>query len=343
MGEKDLKHYIVSTYLANTGIDYKMSGRFVDYDSSFLTKDLVYLDSGKKVKQMEISLGDLATKRTATDWALANGAYTDWENYFGVKFGCVTYLLRTARSKNSIDAVNNDGSMVSRDMLSMNKDRCYSICPSMRLDAKAIASAKEKSKDNFKIEEFVGAWREVLFHTIQFGEYPKSYVGDKLNKKLENIYLNGFADTLRRTGNQYLGRISDGNALEYFDEYEYGGQRYVRVKVNSYGGDMISEDGSGLEGGTWNWIKVEPIAWEIRNWDDMPKSINPAGSGSAKTIDVRTAEAIACIPFYPNDKDANRSMWQNSTIRGYLNGINVMNITENGNPAYSAPNGGDFR
>lgn len=35
-------------------------------------------------------------------------------------------------------------------------------------------------------------------------------------------------------------------------------------------------------------------------------------------------------------------MWQNSTIRGMLNGINVMNITKNGNPSFAAPKGGYF-
>jgi len=27
--------------------------------------------------------------------------------------------------------------------------------------------------------------------------------------------------------------------------------------------------------GTIRWVKVEPISFVIRNWDEMPKSINP--------------------------------------------------------------------
>ena len=35
-------------------------------------------------------------------------------------------------------------------------------------------------------------------------------------------------------------------------------------------------------------------------------------------------------------------MYQNSTVRGFLNGINVCNLKENGNPKFAAPNGGNF-
>ena len=51
---------------------------------------------------------------------------------------------------------------------------------------------------------------------------------------------------------------------------------------------------------------------------------------------------ISNLPFYPM-RDENGNLYQNSTIRGFLNGIDVRDITENGNPEYSASNGGDFR
>ena len=106
----------------------------------------------------------------------------------------------------------------------------------------------------------------------------------------------------------------------------YNGQKYVR------------------DDHRWepSWKKVEPIKWIIKNWEDMPKQINPKGSGKASAIEINSEEAIACLPFYPNENDLNGNTWQNSTIRGYLNGINVNDIKENGNVNYTAPNGGDF-
>ena len=50
------------------------------------------------------------------------------------------------------------------------------------------------------------------------------------------------------------------------------------------------------------------------------------------------------MPFYPIEEYNSfpSAMWQNSSIRGYLNGYNVNNIQNNGHTAYPAPNGGDF-
>ncbi len=75
----------------------------------------------------------------------------------------------------------------------------------------------------------------------------------------------------------------------------------------------------------------------------MPKSINPRGNGKATLIDVRSKEIIlGGIPFYPNTDDENCSFWQNSAVRGYLNGMNVNNIKSNGNTKYTASMGGNF-
>ena len=58
---------------------------------------------------------------------------------------------------------------------------------------------------------------------------------------------------------------------------------------------------------------------------------------------LKTENAILSgICFYPNKNDENCNLWQNSSIRGYLNGYNVNNITGNGNLDYTAPNGGNF-
>ena len=90
-------------------------------------------------------------------------------------------------------------------------------------------------------------------------------------------------------------------------------------------------------------LKLNLLYGKIRNWDELPKEINPTGSGKAKFIDIKTDEAIISgIPFYPDYNDENCSIWQNSTVRGYLNGINVNNIKTNGNTRFTASKGGNF-
>ena len=91
------------------------------------------------------------------------------------------------------------------------------------------------------------------------------------------------------------------------------------------------------------WVRVEPIVWKIQNWSELPKEINPNGNGVAEYIELVTEQAIiAGMNFYPTEDDENAELWQNSTIRGYLNGINVNNIKSNGNLEFGAPHGGDF-
>lgn len=75
----------------------------------------------------------------------------------------------------------------------------------------------------------------------------------------------------------------------------------------------------------------------------MPKEINSNSSGTAKFINVVSQKAIiGGIPYYVNVFDTYGNLWQNSTIRGFLNGTDVCNIQTNGNPECSAQNGGNF-
>ena len=75
----------------------------------------------------------------------------------------------------------------------------------------------------------------------------------------------------------------------------------------------------------------------------MPESINPKGNGKAKYFDLRAEEAITSnMPFYPDEDDQNSTMWQNSPVRGFFNGIDVRNIQSNGNIEYGASRGGNF-
>lgn len=214
----------------------------------------------------------------------------------------------------------------------------------MRLNLSSIISARSASRDNFKVSTVTNERGDELYHTIEFGEYPKTYVGERLNAELEKAYMYFEMGAVKPTGKKYTGRIDESGNVVYHDEFEFRGQKYVRVKILNKEDGSFYSDGSKISSSddSFAWVKVEPITWKIRNWADMPREINPRGTGSAKYIDVRTEEAIATLPFYPNDRDNNITFWQNSTVRGYLNGINVNNIRTNGYAKYNAPNGGDF-
>ena len=327
----DLKKFIIPTNLSNTDEEQNTGNKKFD------TKDLVFLDSIDEVEEYNESRD--ASKTSPTDYALANGAFHSWYDYtITGNEGTATIWLRSAEDVYYVRVIDEKGnfSYISVD------DRSLTLCPALRLNLSSVISAQSASRDNFKVGAVKNAKGVELYHIIEFGEYPKTYVGDKFNKALEQAYLGLGTDYIKPTGKKYTGRIDDVGNVIYHDEFEFRGERYVRVKTSCFEEGNFYSDGTKIPDEKWAWIKVEPITWKIRNWDAMPREINPRGKGTAKYIDVRTEEAIATLPFYPNDIDKDTSFWQNSTIRGYLNGINVSKIKTNGNPYYYALNGGDF-
>ncbi len=213
------------------------------------------------------------------------------------------------------------------------------IVPAFSLDLDKVRENLSSDGKDFRFVE-----KNVLgdkFMGLEFGWYPKTYVGDDKNEKLESEFANGH---MRVTGKEYMTGLDDNGKPEYCKEYEADNARYVRVEA--FSPDFDSEFASGEFFGDYEpkWFAVEPITWMVKNWKELPKSINPKGNGKADTIDVVAHEGIiAGIPFYPNTFDGNRGLWQNSMVRGYLNGINVSNIKSGGNIEFGAPNGGDYR
>ncbi|MCL2798285.1 MAG: DUF6273 domain-containing protein [Firmicutes bacterium] len=69
------------------------------------------------------------------------------------------------------------------------------------------------------------------------------------------------------------------------------------------------------ETGTIRWFKAEPIKWLIGDWDALPKSINPAGTGTAGAMHLVAAEVVTGgIPF-----GEMYVRWPDSTVRKFLN------------------------
>lgn len=323
----DIKDFIVPTVLKNDDNNQENYG-----DKRFRTEDLVYIDHYNDVK-------DLSNEERIcfpTDYAIMNGVLVSpyrWEPQN--RRTCHTWL-RSGESCFDASIIDLYGDLWNQDV----GDTENSLRPALRLNLGAVISARSASNEAFKLGEYI-VGRTVKYHTIEFGEYPKTYVGDKLNQCLEKEWLRG---KLVATGRKYTGSLVYERP-SYNREYVYLDKRYVRVETLIADVDSEFLDGtSDLQNGNSLWVKVEPITWIIKNWDGMPKEINPKGTGKEKTMDIQTEEAIIFgIPFYLDCNNKNCSMWQNSTIRGYLNGYNVNNITTNGNKRYTAPKGGDFR
>lgn len=296
---------------------------------------------------------------SATDYAQMNNAHID-DNYTTRTGKRTTWAwLRSAYSRCFAYYVRDNGNW-------SDESTCYRVpglCPSLHYHLPSDISARsalrflkgQKNRDEseeleqFDIREVKDTEGKIIYHTLQIGEYVKTKVDEDLSRTLESLYHGGkIQEGILCTGRWYSGNGQKENYKDYAGkhspEFEYQGNRYVRVvSYPNAEEDRYSDGTPSGKPGTIRWAKVEPISFVIKNWDEMPKSINPRGNGSAKYFDLRAEEAITSnIPFYPDEDDQNSTMWQNSSVRGFFNGIDVRNIKSNGNIEYGANRGGNF-
>ena len=114
---------------------------------------------------------------------------------------------------------------------------------------------------------------------VEFGEFPQYAPDFDMQRRLEREYKRG---SLIKTGKSYTydrPRTSDDNHMwqteKYYkyDEYEYNGKKYIRVKAFSkYGKRERFElsNGKKYRNGDNVWIEVSPIVWLI---DDSTKTL----------------------------------------------------------------------
>ena len=101
---------------------------------------------------------------------------------------------------------------------------------------------------------------------VEYGEYPQTIVDEIYSRELEKAYNNG---NLRITGKNYTTdsvRWPDYN-INFIDrihtEYEYNGNKYIRVVGDSNCEGEVLSDGRTIQKCTPYWIEVKPIIWLV--------------------------------------------------------------------------------
>lgn len=349
MKRDDLRDRIIPKTIENTD-EYQDTG-----STEFDTKDLIYLDSHDE--QFDGKNTNKDRKIFATDYAIMNNVYMYIYNIQSTETGngrgTVDLWLRDADDEYYINSINGYGEDTWEDANNRNIGLCPSLHYKIQSDMvkQGFWTHKQTKNKNeqFDIREVKDIKGKTIYHTLQIGEYPKTKVDEKLSMVLESLYNEGkIKEGITCTGRWYSSNGQKEDLKDYAGkhspEFEYEGDRYVRVVSYPNRSEYRYSDGTSAgRVGIVRWVKVEPISFKIINWKEMPKSINPKGNGRARYFDLRAEEAITSnIPFYPNDNDGNITMWQNSTIRGFFNGIDVRNIQSNGNAEYGASHGGNF-
>ena len=102
---------------------------------------------------------------------------------------------------------------------------------------------------------------------VEFGEYPQNAANSRMQNILESEYNRG----MNKTGRSYT--FDSVKFIEYetgfkpvtYEEYEYKGKKYIRIKANSYfcGNKFKLSNGVEYRNGDYVWVEVSPVKWLI--------------------------------------------------------------------------------
>lgn len=186
-----------------------------------------------------------------------------------------------------------------------------------------INSNSKWNKPFMKLGEYpqVHACRNTTFYQELYSDYCDLEKEEQIKK-----------GDLIPTGRLFTGSFIDGKLFRYGVEYEYNIN--WPIKLVRYRCD---------ERNIAYWFDVEPILWDILNWDDLPTAINPQGTGRADVIKLKAQQGlISGIPVHIDPKNPDAYLWQNSSQRGYLNGYDMGSIKNRSNLEHVTLSGGNF-
>jgi hypothetical protein len=189
--------------------------------------------------------------------------------------------------------------------------------------------------------------KEKDFYTVELGEFPQTKLWDLLQETINKIFLDKNGSSMKGTGKTYTGSISK-DRYNFYTSREYIEQQHTFTKdklVLVVKNDNLKENLRKQEElMDCNWFTVDPIVWDILNWDNLPVFINPHGNGTAEFLVLQTQKAIIVgIPFYPHPSEKYSNLWVNSTIRAYLNGLDLNYVKKfNVIKEFGTLNAGDF-
>lgn len=101
---------------------------------------------------------------------------------------------------------------------------------------------------------------------VEYGEYPQYAADSRMQSILESEYNRG----MNKTGRSYTFDSVKGDDYDTgfkpvtYEEYEYQGKRYIRIRANfNCGGDELLSNGVEYRDGDCVWVEVSPVKWLI--------------------------------------------------------------------------------
>ena len=110
---------------------------------------------------------------------------------------------------------------------------------------------------------------------VEYGEYPQTVVDDEYASELEHIWFNcGLKATGKRyTSDDIVGiyEVSKdiGFQPKFNNEYEYKGNKYVRINYAFCNSGCVLSNGEKIKYSKTYWVRVEPIVWLVDEIADI--------------------------------------------------------------------------
>ena len=132
-------------------------------------------------------------------------------------------------------------------------------------------------------------------YSFEYGEYPKSIVNEHLDSLLDILVELNRINKTGRSFSQDLGNPVDGMKLLTNDEYEYNGNRYVKVKNLNPKGILSNNTFAGDK--EYYWCKVEPVIWLAGKWPNSYAMTENVIIGGVAYNDVATDDFTKTYSF----------------------------------------------
>ncbi len=229
-----------------------------DFELTLLSEGQIW--GNNKERQLDV-ISKYGTKTAITDLCILIGSYlckNTIDEDSSLKGRTGWFWTRSDDGNNDVRVVDNYGD---RDYL--YRCVCYgAVRPALQSSVFFSQISQNRVRGYNGTEE------------VEFGEYPQNAADSRMQNILELEYKRG----MNKTGRSYtFDSVKDyydntGFKPVTYEEYEYQGKKYIRIKANSsYGcGKFMLSNGVEYRNGDYVWVEVAPVKWLI---DDENKQL----------------------------------------------------------------------
>ena len=232
----------------------KNGAKMKEHDLTLLSEGQIWGNSSES--QLEV-IRKYGTKTAITDLCVLTGSYLCEETDYNIdedrsltgRTSC--FWTRSDDGDNNVRAVHRFGCMGS----SHRYGRSGAVRPVLQSSVIFSQIFPNRVMGYNRIEE------------VEYGEYPQNAADSRMQNILESEYNRG----MNKTGRSYTfdsvkyDDYDTGFKPVTYEEYEYQGKKYIRIKANSdfCGDKFMLSNGVQYRDGDYVWVEVSPVKWLI--------------------------------------------------------------------------------